>query len=106
MCGKFTQMMSWSQYVDLADLIGAASGPIETVTPMRDALVIRLSEAGQRETKRMRWGFVPAWAKHRQQQSPIFTPAPKTLRPRRPLHHPSSIAAGSWWSGPSMKVRI
>lgn len=57
-------MMSWAEYVELADLIGAASGSIETVTPMRDAVVIRLSDTGQRETKRMRWGFVPAWAKN------------------------------------------
>lgn len=30
----------------------------ETVTPMRFAPVIRLNESGQRETARMRWGFI------------------------------------------------
>jgi len=63
MCGKFTQMMSWGEYVLLADLIGAPQSPCETVTPMRFATVIRLSREGRREAARMRWGLVPPWAK-------------------------------------------
>jgi putative SOS response-associated peptidase YedK len=63
MCGKFTQMMGWGTYVQLADLIGNTSGPSETVTPMRFATVIRLDAAGKRQASRMRWGLVPPWAK-------------------------------------------
>jgi len=62
MCGKFTQMMAWGTLVYLADLIGAAGGPAETVTPMRFANVIR-QKGGKRESARMRWGFVPQWEK-------------------------------------------
>jgi len=53
-------MMSWSELVTLADLIGKSSGPVETVTPMRVAGVIHLDSLGRRVTSRMRWGFVPA----------------------------------------------
>jgi len=37
MCGKFTQMMSWSALVSLADLLGALEGPIG----LRDLLADR-----------------------------------------------------------------
>ncbi len=63
MCGKFTQMMSWGALVHLADLVGASDGASETVTPMRFATIIRLDAKGQRQTARMRWGFVPRWEK-------------------------------------------
>jgi putative SOS response-associated peptidase YedK len=63
MCGKFTQMMSWGDYVVLADLMAAPLGPCESVTPMRFATVIRLNGEGKREAARMRWGLVPPWAK-------------------------------------------
>jgi len=63
MCGKFTQMMGWSRVVELAGLLAASEGPIETATPMRFATVIRLNAAGARETARLRWGLVPPWEK-------------------------------------------
>lgn len=63
MCGKFTQMMSWGEYVHLADLIGASAGPRQAVTPMRFATVIRLNQDGRREAARLRWGLVPPSAK-------------------------------------------
>ena len=62
MCGKFTQMMSWSELVTLADLVGAPMTPVETVTPMRFANVIQLDAVGRREVVRMRWGLVPPGA--------------------------------------------
>jgi putative SOS response-associated peptidase YedK len=65
MCGKFTQKPEWSGVTTLEELIaGAESGtrPVETITPMRVAEVIRLDANGARETVRMRWGFVPSSA--------------------------------------------
>ncbi|MDE2135734.1 MAG: SOS response-associated peptidase family protein [Alphaproteobacteria bacterium] len=56
MCGKFTQMMSWQAVHDYSDFLGASDGP-ETVTPMRFASVLCRTDEGQREVKRMRWGF-------------------------------------------------
>jgi putative SOS response-associated peptidase YedK len=64
MCGKVTQMMSWGELVELADLQGSmGGGPIETVTPMRFASVIACDEQGRRKSVRMRWGLVPPGAK-------------------------------------------
>ena len=62
MCGKFTQMMSWGELVTLSELIGHATGPVETVTPMRFATVLGLGAEGKRQAARMRWGLVPASA--------------------------------------------
>ena len=62
MCGKFTQMMSWSELVRYADILAADAGPADTVTPMRFASVICV-EDGKRGVKRMCWGLVPPWEK-------------------------------------------
>ena len=62
MCGKFTQKPEWAGVTTLEELIaGAESGthPVETITPMRFAEVIRLGANGKREIVRMRWGLVP-----------------------------------------------
>jgi putative SOS response-associated peptidase YedK len=62
MCGKVTQMLRWSELVELVDLQRTITdGPIETVTPMRVASVITLEDK-QRKVMRMRWGLVPAGA--------------------------------------------
>ncbi|HJW41077.1 MAG TPA: SOS response-associated peptidase [Rhizomicrobium sp.] len=55
MCGKFTQAIN-----DEEDERALSAFPSDTVTPMRFASVLRLGSEGQRETVRMRWGFVPA----------------------------------------------
>lgn len=63
MCGKFTQKPEWKGVTTLEELRAAAeagSHPVDTVTPMRMAEIIRLGADGKRETVRMRWGFVPA----------------------------------------------
>lgn len=70
MCGKFTQMMKWRKLHELADFIpsspkteGTPAEEVLTVTPMRMAEVIRLDDAGKRETVDMRWGWVGLRAK-------------------------------------------
>jgi putative SOS response-associated peptidase YedK len=67
MCGKFTQMMSWSRLHHLAELTTSSGGGIDDEvqmrTPMRFASVIRLGADGQRETVAMRWGFADSRAK-------------------------------------------
>lgn len=60
MCGKFTQMLSWGELVELADLQQAAPGDsTDTVTPLRFAYVVALDADGRRKSVRMRWGLVP-----------------------------------------------
>ncbi|HUO94190.1 MAG TPA: SOS response-associated peptidase [Rhizomicrobium sp.] len=62
MCGKFTQMMSWREVVAYSQLL-AATGDVETVTPMRLAHVVTLDESGARKSVPMRWGMVARGAK-------------------------------------------
>jgi putative SOS response-associated peptidase YedK len=57
MCGKFTQMLDWGTLASLAEMHVVFGGPVETVTPMRFATIVRLDDDGIRETARMRWGF-------------------------------------------------
>jgi putative SOS response-associated peptidase YedK len=68
MCGKFTQMASWAEVhtfstpLDGGDVVESdhhrgTNDREETFTPMRDARVTRLTEAGKRELVSMRWGW-------------------------------------------------
>lgn len=62
MCGKFTQMMSWAQLHNLADLVGGADDREVLQTPMSFAVVVR-AEDGARTVRPMRWGFAELHAK-------------------------------------------
>lgn len=58
MCGKFTQMLTWSEVVEYSSLIPA--GPADrprTFTPMGGAPVIHLDEDGRRVARPMVWGY-------------------------------------------------
>lgn len=80
MCGKFTQMMSWAGFVELADLLRvAAGGDVETVTPMRMADVIACDAEGRRRSVRMRWGLVPPGAKEPQGVKPHIHARAETI---------------------------
>ena len=67
MCGRFTQMMSWSQVHDLyrhqepvtpLPLAARYNG-----APTQDFAACRLDESGRRTVVKLRWGLVPSWAK-------------------------------------------
>lgn len=58
MCGKFTQMLSWQEAVELSSLFGArVNDEVVSVTPMRLAPVIHLDPSGERVVTPMTWGF-------------------------------------------------
>lgn len=58
MCGKFTQMASWSEVVAFSEPLGGwRPEDVVTSTPMRSAFVMRLGADGKREMVPMRWGF-------------------------------------------------
>jgi putative SOS response-associated peptidase YedK len=67
MCGEFTQMMSWRQVRDLADLMGRPEHiPRDDAvigTPMRLCRIIHLDDSGARANSAMRWGFADRHAK-------------------------------------------
>lgn len=56
MCGKFTQTASRPASLGYEDFRAAGAGPVEAVTPMRLARVLRMNEDGARELVAMRWG--------------------------------------------------
>jgi len=58
MCGKFTQMSSWSELHAFSQpLTIDPTDSVVTSTPMRFAHIMRLGTDGQREMVAMRWGF-------------------------------------------------
>jgi putative SOS response-associated peptidase YedK len=72
MCGKFTQLSSWSEVHAFSQPLVVEGNGEEVVvsTPMRFANIMRLNAAGERELVPMRWGFAgkddpnPARPKH------------------------------------------
>ena len=68
MCGRYTQLMPWSELVALYRITaGAASAPNlpprYNICPTQDVPVVRAGAAAGRELVMMRWGLVPAWSK-------------------------------------------
>jgi putative SOS response-associated peptidase YedK len=72
MCGKFTVMMTWREYCDLAEVsvAGADERPamapetaLGVMTPMRLVPVLHLGPVRQRRVSAMRWGWLDRKAK-------------------------------------------
>jgi putative SOS response-associated peptidase YedK len=58
MCGKFTQMASWAEVYEYANLFGARpNDEVKTFTPMRVVPVVHLGADGERLVTPMTWGF-------------------------------------------------
>ena len=64
MCGRFTQIYSWSEVQAFLSVIGAPKNlrPRYNIAPTTTIDVVRLGEGG-RELVSMRWGIVPVWWK-------------------------------------------
>jgi putative SOS response-associated peptidase YedK len=66
MCGRFTQLRSWTDLVRLYRITEPDPPPNwpprYNVAPTQDIAVVRLARNGGRRLQRMRWGLVPSWA--------------------------------------------
>jgi putative SOS response-associated peptidase YedK len=72
MCGKFTVMMTWREYCELAEVAPPAFGEqpvmapeaaLGVMTPMRLVPVLHLGPVRQRRVSAMRWGWLDRKAK-------------------------------------------
>jgi putative SOS response-associated peptidase YedK len=68
MCGRFTDMVSWRELVELYQLtldLGEAPNrePRYNIAPTQQISVIVRDDAGERRHRTMRWGLVPVWWK-------------------------------------------
>ena len=68
MCGRYTQIASWSELVDLYRITEGSSPlnlrPRYNIAPTQDVAVVRAeSDGGGRSLTLMRWGLVPSWAR-------------------------------------------
>jgi len=66
MCGRYTQLMSWSEMIELYRITDTTHRlnlpPRYNIAPTQDAPVVRAIGDGRR-LDMLRWGLVPAWAK-------------------------------------------
>lgn len=65
MCGRFTQHYTWAEVHAFLSVFGAPQNlqPRYNIAPTTWVDVARLTEDGERELVRMRWGLIPAWWK-------------------------------------------
>jgi putative SOS response-associated peptidase YedK len=67
MCGRYTDLLTWTQIVDLYEITSGEVAPNDfrtsyNVAPTQRAPIVRRGEKG-REATLLRWGLIPAWAK-------------------------------------------
>ena len=67
MCGRYSQLMSWRELVELYGLTNLDFKPNlpprYNLAPTQDGPIVRRAETGARELAVARWGLIPAWAK-------------------------------------------
>lgn len=65
MCGRYTQIASWSELAGYFRLLGPPQNVQAryNIAPTQEAPVVRLDVLGERELVNMRWSLVPSWSK-------------------------------------------
>jgi putative SOS response-associated peptidase YedK len=68
MCGRYTQMRTWAELLDLygiAESLSPSNFPARyNIAPTQAVPVVRQQQgSGERELVTLRWGLVPSWAK-------------------------------------------
>jgi putative SOS response-associated peptidase YedK len=64
MCGRFTQLYSWSELQELYEVTDQPAANLEphyNIAPTDSAGVVTTRKSGGRQYVRMRWGLVPYW---------------------------------------------
>ena len=69
MCGRYTQMRTWAELLDLygiAESLSPSNFPARyNIAPTQAVPVVRRQRSsGERELVTLRWGLVPSWAKN------------------------------------------
>jgi SOS response associated peptidase (SRAP) len=100
MCGRYTQLRSWSDLVRLYRITANQTSlnlpPRYNIAPAQDVPVVRCArEDGGRELVLMRWGLVPFWAKDVAVGYKTINARAETIAEKPAFRTPSGSAAAS-----------
>ena len=92
MCGRYTNLMSWREIVELYRLTEGSFrpnlAPRLDIRPTTDVVIVRQRHDGAREGAMVRWWLVPPWAKELSSEYPMFNARAETVAERKSFAGP------------------
>lgn len=93
MCGRFTQMRSWNELVEVYRLVHSLDPslvrPRYNIAPTQDIAAVRRDEVtSERELALLRWGLIPSWAKDMEMGARMINARAETVHEKPSFRRP------------------